>query len=146
MWLSLLLSMVVAASASAGEVPLNAKQIVVDFFRLALLEGQVDKAFDQYVGDTYIQHNPQVGDGPEGARAFLKSLRVTSPDLVGEIVRVIAEDDLMVLHIRWRWPENGVEKQAAGIDIFRVAGGKVVEHWDVNQLVPEESVNDNTMF
>jgi predicted SnoaL-like aldol condensation-catalyzing enzyme len=39
-----------------------------------------------------------------------------------------------------------VEKQAAGIDIFRVAGGKVVEHWDVNQLVPEESVNDNTMF
>jgi predicted SnoaL-like aldol condensation-catalyzing enzyme len=46
--------MVVAASASAGEVPLNAKQIVVDFFRLALLEGQVDKAFDQYVGDTYI--------------------------------------------------------------------------------------------
>jgi hypothetical protein len=54
MWLSLLLSMVVAASASAGEVPLNAKQIVVDFFRLALLEGQVDKAFDQYVGDTYI--------------------------------------------------------------------------------------------
>jgi predicted SnoaL-like aldol condensation-catalyzing enzyme len=141
-------SSVLGDSKMTGPLQEN-KDIVTGFFTMALFDGDVDKAFDLYVGDIYIQHNPSVEDGPEAARAFLKSVVGSLDGVKGEIVRVVAEGNLVVLHIRWRTDQDAdgsAVDVAAGIDIFRIEGGKIVEHWDVNQPVPSEAKNDNSMF
>jgi predicted SnoaL-like aldol condensation-catalyzing enzyme len=129
------------APAHEGVTSAN-KALVVDFYRQVLLARNAD-AIDQFIGDTYIQHNPHLPDGKAALRALIQKLPKPI-DPVGEIVRVIAEGDLVVLHVNyhtWPGPQGG-----AVVDIFRVAEGKIVEHWDVVQAVPAQSANDNTMF
>ena len=61
-----------------------------------------------------------------------------------EIKRALCDGDLVVLHCHQTWPGD---QDYAGIDIFRFDGeDRVVEHWDVLQVVPEESANENGMF
>ncbi|MCH6255047.1 hypothetical protein MLD52_00700 [Puniceicoccaceae bacterium K14] len=124
-------------SAIADQDDLEArKQFVIDFYTDVILFRD-GNAIDNYIGDTYIQHNPNLGDGKEELRDFVGLNRRDEP--TGEIVRVIAEGDLVVLHVR---DFSGL----AIMDIFRVAGCEIVEHWDVIQSIPEMSRNDNTMF
>ncbi len=121
------------------------KKLVVDFYTAVLFHGRAD-AIDQYIGDVYIQHNPNVADGKEALRQLIESFPPREKDAPpsGEIVRVVAEDDLVVLHVKnYSWPSpNG----GAIVDIFRVENNKIVEHWDVVQAIPESSKNNNTMF
>lgn len=121
------------------------KKLVVDFYTEVLLHGRAE-AIDKYIGDTYIQHNPNVADGKEAFRQLIESFppRDEGAPPSGEIVRVVAEGDLVVLHVRnYHWPPpNG----GAVVDIFRVENNRIVEHWDVIQAIPDKSENDNTMF
>lgn len=121
------------------------KKLVVDFYTEILFQQKLDK-IDHYIGDIYIQHNPNVADGKQALLDLLRSFPAPEPGNkpFGEIVRVIAEDDLVVLHVKnYSWPgPNG----GAVVDIFRVKDNLIVEHWDVIQAIPDTAANDNTMF
>ena len=130
------------ADAQSAQLEANKKN-VVEFYNAAINEKDFDKA-SKYLGSKYIQHNPVAADGPEGLKGFLGFLREKFPQAKSEIKRVFAEGDYVILHVHAvRAPG---ERGSAIVDIFRLENGKVVEHWDVIQPIPEKAANDNGMF
>ena len=119
------------------------KKNAVAFYKTAY-EGNPQKAVEQYVGDNYIQHNPDVADGLSGFIEYFERMRSEYPNKSIEFVRCIAEGDLVALHTHQVWPEND---QYVTMDFFRFdQEGKIREHWDAIQQVPEQSENPNTMY
>jgi predicted SnoaL-like aldol condensation-catalyzing enzyme len=118
------------------------KEIVKTFYDLIINQKDYEAA-KSYIGPRYKQHNPLVKDYPEGLKEFIQFLKDNFPDARSEIKRVIAEDDYVVLHVHSiRTPDV----QRAIIEIFRLENGKIDEHWDVIQEIPERSANPNGMF
>ena len=120
------------------------KDTVKGFYSLAFNDRRPQEAVERYVGPTYIQHNPGAGDGPAAFVDFVTGFTSQFPELTVELKRVIAEGDLVVTHglIKTSLDDRGT----AAMDLFRLEDGKIVEHWDVLQPVPETAANDNTMF
>ena len=133
---------VFAAPAFAADLEAN-KKIVVDFYEKGLNQKDYDAAA-KYFGPRYIQHNPGAANGPEGFKRLVTFLKEKFPNSHSEIKQVIAEGDLVVLHVHSK--REPTDRGRAIVDIFKVENGKIVEHWDVIQDVPEKSANDNTMF
>ena len=114
------------------------------FYDLMFNQCEPRKAIEQFVVDEYIQHNPHVADGKEAFIEYFERMAAEYPGKVTHFKRAIAEDNLVVLHCHQEWPGD---RDYAGIDIFRFdAGGKIVEHWDVLQVITTESRNDNGLF
>ncbi len=119
------------------------KQNAINFYRTAYL-GDPAKAVELYVGAEYIQHNPLVGDGKAPFIAYFNEMARDYPGKGIKFLRAVAEDDLVALHTSQTWPGN---EEYVTMDFFRFdENGKIVEHWDAIQEVPEKSAHDNTMF
>ena len=134
--------MISIQSADAGQQETNKKN-VVEFYEKALNQKDFEAA-SKYIGPRYIQHNPAAADGPEGLKAFLQFLRDKFPSSRSEINRVFADGDYVILHVHTtRVPGT---RGLAIVDIFKLENGKIVEHWDVVQDIPETAANPNGMF
>jgi len=129
-------------SAYAADLEAN-KKTVVAFYEKAINQKDFDAA-SKYLGSRYTQHNPVAADGPEGLKGFIGFLRSKFPDAKSEIKRVFAEGDYVILHVH-AVREPGTRGRAI-IDIFKLENGKIVEHWDVAQDIPEKAANANGMF
>ena len=119
------------------------KANAIAFYKMAY-EGNPKKAVELYVGSTYIQHNPLVGDGKEPFIEYFDRMQREYPDKSIEFVRAVAEGNLVALHTHQIWPGN---EEYVTMDFFRFdENGKIVEHWDAIQQIPEESAHNNTMY
>ncbi|MCR4467447.1 nuclear transport factor 2 family protein [Burkholderia sp. SCN-KJ] len=131
-----------AGGADSAQQEAN-RRTVLAFYEKGLNEKDADAAL-AYVGDRYEQHNPNAADGRDGFRKFVAFLRDKYPQSHSEIKRSFVDGDYVILHVH-AVREPGTRGSAI-VDIFRLEHGKIVEHWDVNQPVPEQAANGNTMF
>ncbi len=131
-----------ALAADAKQMEEN-KKAVTEFYDLAINQKNFEAAA-KFIGPRYVQHNPRAADGPEGLKAFLGVLREKFPDYHSDIKRAFADGDYVILHVH-NVPTPGARGNAI-VDIFKLENGKIVEHWDVRQEIPEQAANANTMF
>ena len=119
------------------------KKIVREFYDF-LINKKDFKSASKYIGNRYIQHNPFVAEGPEGLKAFVDFLKSDYPDARSEIKRIFADGDYVIIHVHSvRIPNT---RGRAIFDLFRLENGKIIEHWDAIQDIPESSANPNGMF
>jgi len=119
------------------------RKVVLEFYEAGL--NRMDfAAASKHLGKNYVQHNPRAADGVEGFRTFLEARKAQTPNARSEIKRAFTDGDFVILHVH-SIREPGTPGNAI-MDIFRLQNGKIVEHWDVVQPIPEQSANGNGMF
>ncbi|MEP7228804.1 MAG: nuclear transport factor 2 family protein [Ginsengibacter sp.] len=119
------------------------KENAIAFYRTAY-EGDPGSAIEKYVGKQYVQHNPAVTDGTQGFIDYFERMQSEYPGKSIEFVRCIAEENLVALHTHQTWPGDD---QYVTMDFFKFdEDGKICEHWDSIQQVPETSANPNMMY
>lgn len=131
-----------SAAAEAARLTRN-KELVLALYK-ALIGDKDYEAASRFMGETYRQHAPYAADGHDGVRNWIAGFKQAFPDHRYEVKRIIAEGDMVVLHLHGM---NGPNPHGESVvDIFRIENGKVVEHWDIIQPIPETADNANSMF
>ncbi|HET6552656.1 MAG TPA: nuclear transport factor 2 family protein [Dyella sp.] len=138
--IGLLLSLPVHATGAN-----DPKTVVLDFYKLAMQEFKPREAFARYAAADFVEHSADSAGGTAASTVtFLEGLIKQFPDPHWEVVRSVAEGDLVFLHVRVTPAPKAPAIAVA--EIFRVRNGKIVEHWDVIQHEPAKAVNPNSMF
>ena len=140
-----LAALILTASGCAGnpaQLEQN-KRTVLDFYDKGLNQKDFEAA-SRHFGDRYVQHNPNAADGPAGFKGFVQFLKDKFPQSRSEIKRTFAEGDYVIVHVH-AVREPGTRGSAI-VDIFKLENGKIVEHWDVVQPIPEKAANANGRF
>jgi len=119
------------------------RRLVSDFVHRFYDQRDVRGAFERYVAPDYVQHNPNIADGREAAIVALTPL-FANREVQLQVRHVIVDGDMVVVHLLAR--ENPAARGAAVADIFRISGGRIVEHWDILEDIPEHSLNPHPMF
>lgn len=132
-----------ARAAEAACAP-SIREIARGFKTLFYDQGKVREAYETYVAEDYRQHNPMARDGRDAAIAFLEPIYERNPQHRMTVHRMIVEDPYIVVHLHGQSSPDDLG--AAAVDILRVEDCRIVEHWDVTQPVPAETVNGNGMF
>jgi len=146
-WFAVVLGLLFALPAFGAGTPVSPdpKAVVLAFYKLALQDFKPAEAFARYTAPDFIEHSADTPGGtPQATVVFLQDLIKKSPDPKWEIVRTIAEGDLVFLHVRVTPAPKAPPIAIA--EVFRVRGDKIVEHWDVIQHAPEQPVNPRSMF
>ena len=139
------LTMLAATATTCQPSTATHREIVQAFYHQALIEKQPKGAFEKYVSPDFVEHKPDVANGTREATAeFLDGLIKDMPDPKWEVLRTVAEGDLVALHIRFT-PAPGAPAYAIA-DFFRVKDCKIVEHWDAVAGPPKEQVNPKPRF
>lgn len=133
-----------AFPAAANECKFTPKQVVTQFIDELYIRKNARLAYETWVHPDYIQHDPEALSGREAAILFLEKFIAEHQGMHTDIRRVIADGDLVAVHSHG-WLKDG-DPGFAVVDIFRVEGCQIMEHWDVIQLVPTTSANSNGMF
>jgi len=133
-----------AAEAAPAEQQCTTRQVADGFIPLFYEQGKVREAYETWVAPDYIQHNPHAENGREAAIAFLEAIFQQNPAHKMTVHRVLVDGDLFAVHLHGQSGPDDLG--AAAVDILRVEGCRIVEHWDVTQKVPETSPNGNGMF
>jgi predicted SnoaL-like aldol condensation-catalyzing enzyme len=133
-----------AANAEAADCRLKPKEVATRFMTQFYVDKKVREAFETWVDPGYVQHNPMAATGRDAAINFLEPFFAQHPDIHYSIARIIADGNLVAVHSHGKFGPD--DRGVAVVDILRVEGCKVVEHWDVVQPVPEKSANTNGMF
>jgi predicted SnoaL-like aldol condensation-catalyzing enzyme len=133
-----------AAKSWAADCRLTPKEVVTRFMTRFYVDKKVREAFETWVDPGYVQHNPIAATGRDAAINFLEPFFAQHPDIQYSIARVIADGNLVAVHSHGKFAPD--DRGVAVVDILRVEGCKVMEHWDVVQPVPEKSANSNGMF
>jgi len=124
--------------------PETNRKNAVSFYNMMFNDCEPERAIELFVGEEYIQHNPHVKSGKQGFIDYFNKMAREYPGKKVIIKRTLAEGNHVVLHCHQIWPDN---LEYAGIDIFRFDEyGKIIEHWDVLQTLPETSAHTNGMF
>lgn len=133
-----------AAAAAPAQCRLSPKQVVTRFMDEFYTQKQVRSAFERWVDPGYIQHNPMAATGRDAAVAFLEPFFAANPEVSYAIKRIIADGNLVAVHSHGKFSAG--DRGVAVVDILRVKGCRIMEHWDVVQPVPEGAANANGMF
>lgn len=135
-------------ATQAKPCKMTPKEVVSQFMDEFYMQKKVRSSFEKWVDPGYIQHNPFAATGRDAAIAFLEPFVANNPSQKTKIHRIIADGNMVAVHSHG-WNETGdaaAKRGFAVVDIFRVEGCRVMEHWDVLSPVPEASANTNTMF
>ena len=119
------------------------RKIMTDFADIFYGQKDVVKAFEKYVSEEYIQHNPNILDGPQAAVDALKPM-FDNPDTRFDVKRILVDGDLAMIHLHAR--KDSTALGGAVADLYRIKDGKIVEHWDIMQPIPANAINPHPMF
>lgn len=132
-----------ATGGHAGQAEKN-KQLVLAAYQ-GLFGDHDLSVIDKYWAQDYIQHNPYMTDGRESVKAYVKKLGIENwPRTRVRFLRVAADADLVFLQTVQ--PKTAQSPEMVIVDIFRVADGKIAEHWDTMQAVPADATNPRPMY
>lgn len=119
------------------------RAIVADFARIFYTERNPKVAFAKYVAPDYVQHNPNARDGRDAALAMLGPL-FGGPGATFTVERILVDGEMAMIHVHGQPDPKG--KGVAVADIYRLSHGKIVEHWDVLQPIPDTTINPHPFF